>query len=797
MRNVRDITVSRREQQVLDALAERRTNAEIAERLFLSVRTVETHVSALLRKFDAANRRALMEIVQQHPPQTTEIHGRVRRLPLALNSFIGRTVELAAVTNGLAQSRLVTITGPAGVGKTRLAVEAARTALHLDPDEVTFADLAPAVDTPAAVAAIGLAVGLNDEPTRLLRDALSNRLRLAPMILVLDNCEHLVDDLADVVAELLDATEDLRILATSREAFALPGELVISLGPLATPDLDVDSPRMIMANEAVLLFADRAAAVCAGFVVDPDSAPAVASICRRLDGIPLALELAAAQLPALTPQQIDTRLRDRFQLLRAPARGRANRHQTLSSAVAWSYELLDARERALLDRLSVFRGTFSLEAAEAVTVGPPIDPDDVVVLLVRLVRKSLVVTETVADENRFRLLETIREFGGQRLATAGELESWRSRHHRWAFGRMREAASALSCAVVPEWLNALDDDLDNIEAALSWSMITPERAAEALTVVRGLESYWMARGVRRQHGVRWLTAAADRATTVGTAARVEALLGAVLLVMWSDLEAARVLAAKAAHLAEASDDPHAQGYAALACAWGHIFGGATDLAEPLVTRAAALIDVNDPIHPWTAAARALLQGLSGDHKGAAATMRLVAAESRSHDDAHLAGAWLSCAAHFALASGDVEQARVDVAVGIDEARVADCASCESLALSALSLLEDDPATRLSTARKALRLAYDIGEVWGVLGGLEVTVGALADAGAVEDAALLAAATRALLSTAEFVETLPARAFALAHAQVVAQASLDAEAYSSFTLEGQRMDYRSVVAHALR
>jgi non-specific serine/threonine protein kinase len=788
------VAISPREAEVLDALADRLTNAEIADRLYLSVRTVETYVSALLRKYDAENRRALSRIGLQRREERGP--GPVaRQLPSSLGSLIGRSDEVAAVTDGLAKFRLVTVVGPAGVGKTRLAVEAARTLRH-DDHEVTFCDLTPASDEVGAVSALATAIGLPDAPVVPIRELLLRGLNRRPLLIVLDNCEHIIDEVTGLVDDCLAASDKLRILATSREPLTLPGELVIPLAPLRTPEADTVPGDGVETNDAVRLFAERAAATSTDFVLDEHTLPPVASICRRLDGMPLALELAAAQVAALTPQQIDARLRDRFQLLRVPARGRHDRHQALDAAVAWSYDLLEARERALLDRLAVFRGAFSLEAAETVAAGPPISTEQVIDLLVRLVRKSLVVAETAGDEKRFRLLETMREYGWQRLIDAGELDEWRSCHHAWAFERMRDVAAELSCSVVPEWLDALDEELENIEAALDWSMRTPEGAAEALTVVRSLERYWMARGVRRAHGVRWSTLAAERATTVECAARVEGLLGAVLLMMWSDLSAAGELARQAETLAATDIDATASGYAALAAGWVELFAGATGTADALLRRALALIDPTDPVHPWASAGWAILLGATGDWAGAVAALNDVAAECQRYDDAHMAGAWLSCAADFELITGDPTAARDHVTIALRQATTSDCASCESLALSVAAQLDDDPDTRLATARSALRLADGIGEVWAAIGVLELIVEALAAKGDAADAALLVGAARAIRASAKMVTDLPGRTAALERGDAAARAALDPATYAALVRDGERLDYASAVAHAL-
>jgi predicted ATPase/DNA-binding CsgD family transcriptional regulator len=395
---VDDIAVSAREAQVLDALADRLTNAEIAERLVLSIRTVETHVSALLRKFGAENRRQLAAIATG---RRSTAPAAARRLPRALNLFVGRQDEVRALADLLGSARLVTLVGPAGVGKTRLAVEVAR---EIDETAV-FVDLTPAT-AGGVLPTVAAAVGVGEEPWRTFTAALVDRLSSDATLVVLDNCEHVVGAAAEVVSDVLNGAVRLRILATSREPLAVPGERVVQVAPLPLPSADEDA----LANAAVQLFVDRARAADASFVLDDSTSPSVASICRRLDGIPLAIELGAAQILALTPQQIDAKLADRFRLLRTPVR-QNERHAAMETAIAWSYELLEPRERALMDRLSVLRGSFTLEVAEAVAADPPVDVADVLGLLVQLVRRSLVVAEVDGEIRRYRLLETTREFG--------------------------------------------------------------------------------------------------------------------------------------------------------------------------------------------------------------------------------------------------------------------------------------------------------------------------------------------------------------------------------------------------
>ena len=785
------VPVSARENEVLDALADRLTNREIAERLVLSIRTVEAHVAALLRKLGAQNRRELAAIA--HTRRIGAADAAAGRLPASLTRFVGRESELSELAAAHRANRLLTLVGPAGVGKTRLAVEAARSTEQTAA--AVFVDLAARRDLGGLWAAVANALGVSEVGGRPLQWAVRDHLAGRPVLLVLDNCEHVLDASAELVSHLLDSP-DTRVLATSRERLGIPGEQVITLAPLPVPDSEVVTAAGSADLPAVQLLVDRVRSSDAAFRLDDDNAPVIAAICRRLDGMPLALELAAAQIPALTPIQIDTRLRDRFQLLRAPVRASTTRHQALDAAVAWSWDLLEPRERALLDRLSVFRGTFTLDAVEAVAAGTPVGTGATVDLLVALVRKSLVVPQRDGIEHRYRLLETMREFGWRRLQDADELAIWRERHRQWMFAKMREAAEGLSCGVLPTWLDALDADLDNMEAALECSFETAAGAAEALTVIRSLEHYWMARGVRRALGVRWSTMAAERAVDVAPAARVDSLLGAVLLVIWSDLHAAQVLADKAASLAAAHSDLTATGYAALAQAWVRIFRGEFPLAATWVARAQEAIADADPVYPWIPFAQAMTCGHDGRAGDAAAIVRGVAEEFRSRDDPHMFGAALTVAADFEVVAGEVPVAAEHVDIGIEQAEIADCASCLSQAVSSRALLPEDPVSRLESARRSVRLASEIGEVWGVLGGLDVTVGALAASGRLDEAATLAGATRGVRLSTGMAAILPGRAAALARGESLAREGLGERAYETLARDGARFDYAAAVAYAL-
>ncbi|RKT54980.1 putative ATPase [Saccharothrix australiensis] len=439
-----------------------------------------------LALFEATRRALVAELGADPSPVLSAEHLEVLRggraparhvLPAQLTSFVGRAEEVRQVGKALLESRLVTLLGPGGAGKTRLAVEVASG----DAGDVFFVDLAPlgaGADVPQAVVT---ALGLREDGTRVVSspvDRLVAALADRSVLLVLDNCEHVVEDAAVLAGALLTACRGLRVLATSREALGVTGETVRPVPPLAVDD--PDSP-------AVRLFADRAAAVDPSFVVDGVTGPAVVEICRALDGMPLAIELAAARVRSLPVAEVAARLGDRFRLLSRGSRAAAPRHRTLHAVVEWSWDLLDADEQVLARRLSVFAGGATLAGAAAVCGVAGTDE-----LLPSLVDKSLVEV----SGRRYRMLDTIREFCARRLAEAGERERLRRAHARWLLGLAVEAAPHLLRAEQVTWLARLAAEHEEFKAAVRWAAGADRGLA--LRLVAELGWYFWVRGLRTE-----------------------------------------------------------------------------------------------------------------------------------------------------------------------------------------------------------------------------------------------------------------------------------------------------------
>jgi predicted ATPase len=431
--------------------------------------------------------------------------GEVRRqnLPIQVTSFVGREAETLEVQGLLTRTRLLTLTGTGGCGKTRLALQVAGDQVDAYPDGVWFVDLAPLADAALVPGAVAAALSVREEPGRPIHETLLDRVRSRRLLLVLDNCEHLVEACARLVDGLVRAGPDVRVLATSREPLGIAGEVVWRVPSLPVPDaarslrdgadLVVDLSR----SAASRLFLARAAAAHPTWRLTERNAPAVARVCQRLDGMPLAIELAAARVRALSVEQIADRLDDRFRLLTGGSRTALPRQQTLRATLDWSHDLLSEAERALVRRLSAFAGGWTLEAAEAVCADGSVPPGDVLDLLAGLVDKSLVVPEEHEGEVRYRLLETIRQYAERKRLDAGEEAAVGARHRDWYLELAERADEPVHGPEQRRWLERLERDHDNLRAALGWCLGAGQ-AEPGLRMASALFFFWYYRGHQRE-----------------------------------------------------------------------------------------------------------------------------------------------------------------------------------------------------------------------------------------------------------------------------------------------------------
>jgi predicted ATPase/class 3 adenylate cyclase len=391
-------------------------------------------------------------------------------LPVQPTSFVGRVDEVREVSEALGRAHLVTVTGVGGVGKTRLAVQVAADLLPTFPDGAWLCELAAAGDADTLAQVVASTLGVVQRAGRSLERSIVEFLRSSHLLLVLDNCEHLLDASGRLAAAILADCPQVRVLATSREALAVPGEQVWPLRSLGLPEPG-GGLEAVAASASVHLFCERAASARPGFALSSTNVPAVTEVCRRLDGIPLAIELAAARVSAMTPAEIAGLLDERFRLLTGARRTAVERHQTLRAAVDWSYSLLSANEQVVFDRLAVFSGGFTLAAARAVVIGDGIEDWDVVDAVGGLVAKSMVVAEPGAGEHtRYQLLETLGQYGRERLDEGGQTDRWRRRHAEYFAAFAAEVGRGLRGPDELAWRERLIGDLDNLRSAVVWGL---------------------------------------------------------------------------------------------------------------------------------------------------------------------------------------------------------------------------------------------------------------------------------------------------------------------------------------
>lgn len=465
-------------------------------------------------------------------------------LPRQLTSFIGREEAVADALRLLPDSPLLTLIGPGGVGKTRLALEVAAQFMDEIPDGAWLVDLAAISDEALVAEAIATTLRIAEQPGIPVPTTLAHHLRERRMVVILDNCEHLLNRTADIADELLRACRSLRIIATSREPLAIGGESLLPVGSMVLTDTgdlaDLES------SEAVRLFIDRARAVQPGFALSERSAPAVAAICRQLDGIPLAIELAAARVKALPPEAIAERLDDRFRLLTGGSRMALPRHRTLRAAIDWSFDLLTEPERTLLLRLSVFAGTFDLAAVESICGYGEIDPLDVLDVLTRLIDRSLVFVEPGESEPRYRLLDMVHQYAEERLLEVDTSGDLRRRHRayfiRWAEGMGIGLFAGPGGSIVEARMRR---ETENLRAALRSTDEDPGSAADELRLAASLWGFWSAAGLLEE-GRGWLQRAVSRTDGERSTLRAEALTGlGILSTQVGDLAAAEAAHAEA------------------------------------------------------------------------------------------------------------------------------------------------------------------------------------------------------------------------------------------------------------
>ena len=454
------------------------------------------------------------------PPLRTTDDVAAHNLPAQLTSFVGRAGQITEITLSLVDDRLLTLTGAGGAGKTRLAIEVAGRMGNNFPDGIFYADLAPITHPDMVPLTVARALGLPDQPGRSITETLLRSVRERRVLVVLDNCEHLLEASADLVNEVLAACSRVAILATSREPLLVSGEV------------NWQVPSLSLADEAVELFTDRARRARPDFTVTDDNLETVTEICRRLDGMPLAIELAAARVRALSLEEIVNSLHDRFRLLTGGARTAVRRQQTLRASVDWSHALLTEPERILFRRLAVFMGGFDLDAAQAVAGTTSVERFQVLDQISLLVDKSLVVAESAGGPTRYRLLETVRQYALEKLGESGEADDVRARH-RDHYRTVAALLDAPSTSDHQQRLATTTAEMDNLRAAFVWSRENHE-ITQALELASFLQPLWLGQA-RIREGLAWIDAALAESADLGgdaAIARARALADKALLDSW-------------------------------------------------------------------------------------------------------------------------------------------------------------------------------------------------------------------------------------------------------------------------
>jgi predicted ATPase/DNA-binding CsgD family transcriptional regulator len=492
-----DAGVSEREAEVLTLVGEHLTNAEIARRLFISVRTAESHVSSLLRKLGLTDRRALASLAASLRVADGDNALRIvgPSLPSQLTTFVGRVAERAALAEALTQHRLVTAVGPGGVGKTRLAVAVAADVTGRYNDGAWYVDLVPVTDPAMVGATVAAVFGFGEQIGRSPTETVISKLAGAEALVVLDNCEHVVDGVTAFVERLLSACPGVTVLATSRARLRVPFESVF-----AVPGLSREEPSADAHSDAVTFFFERAA--MAGWSSPyPDDVRRVATICERLDGVALAIELAAARLATFGLDGLEAGLANPLGLLAGGSR-LDDRHGSVRSALDWSFGLLDERDQVVMRRASVFAAPFTAASAATVTGHTPLAPDEVAGSLARLADNSLLVVIPAADSTRYRMLETIRQYGAERMVEVGEHDEVRAHHLRWCL------ATATRLEAESDTGGGFDGVVDDLRAGLGWAARQPLRRVEAHELAVRLARLTFARGMPREAQRRYEEAAA-------------------------------------------------------------------------------------------------------------------------------------------------------------------------------------------------------------------------------------------------------------------------------------------------
>jgi predicted ATPase/class 3 adenylate cyclase/DNA-binding CsgD family transcriptional regulator len=669
------------------------------------------------------------DLVNEFPPLRTSKAFAATNLPVQLTSFVGRDAELTQLRELLAQNRVVTLTGAGGVGKTRLAIQVAAQMAGEFSDGVWYVDLAPITDPELVAVTVASALGLPDQPGRSTMDTLLRFVRDRQMLVVLDNCEHLLDASAELVVALLSGAAGLTLLATSREAIGVAGEVSWRV------------PSLSLTDEAIELFCDRARHARPGFAVSDDNAAVVGEICARLDGVPLAIELAAARVRALSLTEILDSLHDRFRLLTGGARIAVRRQQTLRASVDWSHALLTGSERVRLHRLAVFLGGFDLDAAQTVAGGGDVQRFQVLDQLTLLVDKSLVVADDSGGRTRYRLLETVRQYALEKLGESGEADVVRSRHRDY-YTAMAAVLDAPAGGDYEQRVERANIEIDNLRAAFGWSCENSDTEL-ALALASSLQPLWVSRA-RFREGWAWFDAAlADldaQHPGLAPAVRARALADRAMLAIRMGAPDCLEQAQQALAIARELDDPALLARTLIACGFTASASYNVEVARACFTEAIGLARALDD--RWRLSQILALQAVGAHTAGDLLGVRAAAEEGRDLADA-IGDRFNSRVCRFCLGSAQMTSGDLAGAVTQFGQVAAEAKAAHDEVWSVLSLggqgmalaYQGEAAAARAAAEAALEGGVELGGRYAAFGHAVVGFAALAagDGAAVQEA----------------------------------------------------------------
>jgi predicted ATPase/class 3 adenylate cyclase len=720
-------------------------------------------------------------------------------LPVQLSSFVGRVEDLAGLAEAVRKSRLVTVTGVGGVGKTRIAIQVAAEVLPSFPDGVWLCELAVAGASDEVTQVVATALGVAPLPGLPLDASVVEFLRNREALLVLDNCEHVVDAAGGLVKTVLQHCQGVRVLATSRQGLTVEGEQLWPLGSLAVP-AGGEGVGAVGASDAAQLFAERATLVRPGFMLDASNAIAIGEICRCLDGIPLAIELAAARMVAMSPAQIAGLLDERFRLLTDGRRGTVQRHQTLRATVDWSYSLLAERDRRVFDRLGVFVGSFDLEAATAVASSDSLEAWDVVDALTSLVGKSMIAREDVSGNTaRYAMLETLRQYARERLNDTGDADRWRRQHAEY-YAEFAERAGPELCG--PDelaWRPRILGEIDNLRTAVTWSLES-RTDADGELAVRIVASLADLSGNNRSAGFcAWAERTATRAQSSTPGNRAAALAAAAMAAnSRGDYDAALSLARDALRDGLPADSPvRFVPHAALAGVLG--VGGQPDEAVAVAAEGRRLLEAiagSEQQRSVLASVEALFSHTAGRSEAArhaADTAVHLAREARN--PTALATALFTVGLASASSDAATALAALDESLALTRLGAGDGLSPMAVALAAQLRVDRGELDALGQLRDALRRGHSGTSQAQLATVLDHSLRVLASLGYAEPAAVLTG----------FVDRGPAGARSVMapdelddrkHAIERVQLDLGSERFQTAVSRGAAMSYEEAVDYAL-